>query len=204
MASFTALVADVMALTNRPDLVAETALAVKAATLQLHRSDFYYKDLFEVALKFDSVNYLQSINYRDLFPNYRALKYIRKYDPNTNNYETNGVGDFIRILTPEQVLDSYQGARVDMGYVAGDVIQIRSSTAIEYCLIGVYLNPQVATPETYKSWISDEAYYAIVYAAVAQIQGTVLNNSAKKNAALEQMNIHFLEVKNSNIIAEGY
>ncbi len=202
-AALAALIADVYTITNRPDLVAETAIAVKAATLQLHRSDFFYKDLTEVALQFDSAAYLQNIEYRALFPGFRAMKYLRKYDPTSTNAETLGVGDFFKLLTPEDVLDSYKQARTDIYYLAGDLIQIKSSTSIEYCLIGVYQNP-IVTEAGYNSWISDEAYYAIVYAAAANMFGAILNNPAKKAANEQLAAFELTQIKMSNITAEGF
>lgn len=202
-ASLAALVADVKTITNRPDLVAETAIAVKAATLQLHRSDFFYKDITEVALQFDNpLLYLQNIEYRTLFPGFRAMKYLRKFDPNSTDTESNGVGPFLQLITPEQALDSYLQARTDVYYLAGDSIQIKSSTAMGYCLIGVYQNP-VVTEEGYNSWISDEAYYAIVFAAAAIVFGSVLNNSSKQRANQELAMLEFQAVRNANIVAVG-
>ena len=39
-------------ITNRPDLINETKLAVKAATLKIHQSDYYYRDLIEQGIAF--------------------------------------------------------------------------------------------------------------------------------------------------------
>jgi len=44
MATLNSLMDDVYILTNRPELVAETRLAVKKATLKLHQLDFFAKD----------------------------------------------------------------------------------------------------------------------------------------------------------------
>ena len=61
MATFAELVADVKILTNRPDLDAEIKLAVKAATLKAHHTDFYPKDLYGVAIQWTPVGFLQSL-----------------------------------------------------------------------------------------------------------------------------------------------
>jgi hypothetical protein len=197
MADFNALVDDVIKITSRPDLLVETQMAVKSATLQLHRSDFFYKDIREEVLQFNTTDYLQTIDYRTLFPRYRALKYLRKYDPNQ------GVGSFLKVITPEQVLDGYGAALSDICYAAGAVIQIKSATAMSFAIIGIYENPIVATPETYNSWVSDEAYFAIVYSAAAKMFGGILNNPAKQKYNSEEAFREFLEVSNSNILATG-
>ena len=53
------LIAEVYTITNRPDLVAQTLMAVRSATLKLHQSDYYYKDIFETGFQFTSAEYLQ-------------------------------------------------------------------------------------------------------------------------------------------------
>lgn len=203
MADFNSIVNAVYTITNRPDLVAETQQAVKSATLQLHRQDYFYKDLFETALQFSTSDYIQNIDYRLLFPRYRSLRYLRKFDP-TGLTLDNGVGILFKIKTPDQVLDSYGEQVTDMAYIAGSLIQIKSSTLIQYALIGVFLNPIVATPETYSSWISDEAFYAVVYQAASIVFGTTLRDSSAQNSNIQLAQMEMLEVKNSNIIAEGY
>lgn len=200
MADFNSIVKDVYTITNRPDLVNETQLAVKSATLQLHRSEYFYKDIYETAIKFDESNFLQSIDYRALFPRFRAIKYLRKYDASKG---MDGVGAFLNLATPDDVLDAYNCPKADIYYLAGSLVQIRSATNLEYALIGIYQNPDVS-PDTYKSWIADEAYFAIVYKAASIVFGTVLGDSGRQQANDAMANVEFMEVKNSNIIAEGY
>lgn len=200
--NFTELVAEVYTITNRPDLVAETALAVKSATLTLHRKDSFYKDLFETALQYTTVDYLQTIDYRTLFANYRSLKYLRKFDP-TSTPSVSVLKDEFEIVTPDQVFDSYNLERSDVCYVAGSVIQVKSSTKIGYSLIGVYLNPIVSTPATYSSWIALEAPYAIVFAAAALIFGNTLGDRTRQDINAASSAIEFASVWNSNILANG-
>lgn len=203
MADFASLVEDVYTLTNRRDLINQTALAVKSATLQLHRRDFFAKDLFETALAFGTADYLQSIDYRTLFPQHRSLKYIRKLDPTVISNPTYGEGDFFNIITPDQVLDEYNQTRNDVAYVAGSNIQLRSSTRLQYVSIGIYVNPIVATPETYNSWIALEAPMAIVYLATSIIQAASLRDNAAASANINLANVEMVEVINSNILNIG-
>lgn len=197
MATFNELVAQVLTIINRPEMTAEAEIAVKAATLQLHRKDYFYKDLFEVTIQFDPVGYLQTIEYQTIIPLFRSLKYLRKYDGSE-------VGAFIDVIMPEQVLDSYKLPRADVCYVAGNVIQIRSSTDLTYALLGCYLNPNVASAATYNSWIAVEAPYAIIYTAVANMYGTILGDTTRQQAAIQQAQQEFAEVLTNNIIAIGY
>jgi len=80
MASLSSLISDVYILTNRPDLVAETELAVKKATLKLHHVDFFKKDLFETGITWNPVAYIQSLEYKNIHPRWRKLDYLRKYE----------------------------------------------------------------------------------------------------------------------------
>ena len=165
--SFASLVADVITLTNRPDLVNETNLAVKAAVLKAHQSDDYIKDFQEVALQFTAPDYYQSLDYKSVLPYWRKPRYIRKYDASGA-----GPGVFFTYIVPEQSMDLYTVDRTDIFYVAGSNIQLRSSTSFQYILVGYYNNP-VVTPAGFSSWIADDHEFAIVYDAVATIFKTI-------------------------------
>lgn len=161
--TLTELQNEVYLITNRPDLAGRTQSAIRAATLKLHQTDFYYKDLFETGIAFSAAANLQQLEYRTLIPNWRTLKYIRKSDVNSTDS-----GKFLEIITPELVLDSYGLNRNDVAYATGDVIQIRSSTLLQYIFLGCYVNPNI-TPSGYSSWIATDHPFAIIYEAAAQI-----------------------------------
>jgi hypothetical protein len=161
MATFSELTSDVMVITNRPDLVAETKLAVKQATLKMHQSDHYPKDLFESGITFQSPSNIQSVDYRTLVPRWRTFKYLRKY---SNGYP----GEFFTLLTPEETLDRYQINRENICYVAGEQLEIRSNTADSHALLACYLHPDI-TENNFTSWIAVEHPYAIVYEAAAKV-----------------------------------
>lgn len=161
MATFAEIVADVYTMTNRPDLVNETKLAVKVATLKAHQSDFYPKDIYETGITWADPDYIQSIDYRTLIPRWRAFKYLRKY-------ADDAAGAFITLLTPEQTLDRYSINREDICYLAGESLEIRSSTADEFMILGCYINP-ILEENSYSSWIALDHPYAIVYEAARSI-----------------------------------
>lgn len=164
--SFASLVADVMTLTNRPDLVNETTLAVKAATLKAHHFDDYIKDFSEYSIQFSNPDYYQSLDYKSIIPLWRKPRYIRKYTI------TGGPGKFIKYIEPEKVIDEYGIDRVDIYYVAGTNIQIRTSDLLQNALVGAYINPDVTT-SGFNSWIANDHPFAIIYEAVAIIFKTI-------------------------------
>lgn len=195
--TLTELTQEVYTLTNRSDLVNETLTAVRSATLKIHQSDYYYKDLFETGIEFLTSSYLQSFEYRNLIPLWRALKYIRKTD--VNGYEN---GKFLRVLSvPEMVEDSYGVNRSDVCYVAGANVQIKSSTELQYAFLGCYVNPNI-TASGYNSWVALDHPYAIVYEAAATVfkmVGDTDQFAAFSSLAAQQL----AEVRMSNIQATG-
>lgn len=195
MATFAELVSFVYDLTKRPDLEAETKLAVKAATLKIHQSDLYYKDVKESGIQFQNEDFIQALEYRTLFPRFRSLKYIRKSD------SAGTAGDFFGVLTPEQVLDRYGTQREDVCYAAGELIQIRSSTGFKYALIGIYENPDI-TEAGFDSWVALDHPFAIVFEAAITVFKTIGYDeqaTVYSRMAAEQLQL----VKGSNILVDG-
>lgn len=195
MATRAEIIADVYSLTKRPDLVAETDVAVRAATLKAHHSDFFPKDLFETGIQWNPTDYIQELDYRNLIPRWRAFKYLRKAEV------TGEGGKFFDLILPEQVLDSYNITRDDVCYLAGEVLKIRSSSLDSYMLLGCYLNP-VITETGYSSWIALDCPYAIVYDAAATIFKTIGFDEQERtyrNLVAEQ----YAYLK-QNVVANGY
>lgn len=196
MTTFTELCADVYTLTNRPDLEAETKQAVRAATLKAHQSDFYYKDIYETGIAFQTSEYAQALEYRNVVPKYRSIKYIRKTD------STGVPGDFISSITPATALDRYGKTKEDVFYAAGEVIQIKSSTSLQYILFGCYVNPDI-TESGYNSWIALDHPFVIIYEAAAIVYKAIGQDDAAatfRNMVGEQLAM----LKADNIEAEGY
>lgn len=163
--SFTSIVSDVYSLTNRPDLVNETALAVKAATLKAHQHDDWIKDFYEQSIQFTTADYYQTLDYKSVFPLWRKPRYIRKLDSSGN------VGDFLTYIPPEKAVDEFSVNRTNVFYVAGSNIQIRTSDQTQYFAVGYYTNPDV-TVTGFNSWIANDHPFAITYEAVAIILKT--------------------------------
>ena len=195
--TLTELIAEVYTITNRPDLVGQTLTAVRSATLKLHQSDYYYKDLRETGVSFVSALYVQQLEYRPLFPKWRALKYVRKTDVAGTD-----TGAFLELVVPENVLDIYKQNRNDICYVAGEVIQIRSSTQVQYIILGRYDNPDI-TQAGYDSWIALDHPYAIVFEAASTVF-KMIGDTDQFAAYTQLAAMQLVELRNSNIIAAGY
>lgn len=193
------LTAEVYTITGRPDRTAETLTAIKAATLKAHQSDFYYKDMFETGVAFDSAAFLQQLDYRSLIPLWRAVKYLRKLDTSTNPYTP---GRIMTLITPEQVLDRYQIEKTNVYYVGGAYLNINSDTEEQNYLLGCYLNPDI-TSSGYNSWIAIDHPYAIVFEAAATVFKAI--GKDEEAAAYRTLNAEQIAmIKMSNIVANGY
>lgn len=199
-ATLTSLVNDVYTLTNRPDLVGETLLAVRNATLKAHSTDYYYKDLFETGIQFDYPLNQQVLEYKQLIPRWRSLKYLRKCSIGTDNIPVPGT--ILEVITPDNILDSYSRTKDNVCYVAGSQLQIRSSDQQQYYLLGCYVHPNV-TEEDYSSWIADENPTVIIYAAAAVVFKTIgydEQNATYQALVADEYNL----LRQSNIQAVGY
>jgi hypothetical protein len=191
------LVSAVYTITGRPDRVGETSLAIYDATLKAHQSDFYYKDLFETGIIFDTIDYFQQIDYRSLFPTYRAIKYIRIYD-NVNL----APGNFLTLVPTEKVVDGYLIQRQDIYYVAGAEINIYFCQPQQTIIAGVWLNP-VAVQQNYSSWVALDHPFAIIYSAAATVFKAIGKDeeaAAYKTLVAEQ----YALLATSNILPNGY
>jgi hypothetical protein len=161
--TFDELVQEVYIITNRPDRVLETKSAIRSATLKAHRTDYYPKDIYETGITFDAPAYRQSLDYPELIANWRALSYLRRAESATDDS-----GQFFEVLTPREVLDSYGINKENICYVAGRVLEIRSSVQFQYALLGVYVTP-IVTEANYSSWVAVEYPFAIVHEAARSV-----------------------------------
>lgn len=184
-------------LTNRPDLVSQTLLAIQKATLKVHHSDYYYKDLFEVGIEFSTSDYLQELEYKAIDSRWRSLKYLRKYDAASST-----AGTLFTVVEDANILDSYKLEVVDICYAAGNVIQIKSSTQFQHAIVGYFVEPDI-TAGTYSSWAAVDYPFAIITEAA----GTIFRTIGKT----EENQIYTLMARDelallrlSNIVTVGY
>lgn len=192
--TFADMVAEVVSIVKRPDLTERIQANVRAATLKAHHSDFYYKDLHEVAVQFTFLSPLQSFLPTEIAPQFRKIKYIRLWVGGNS-------GDVGKFLTPIQIensLDAYNYIKTDVFYMAGQLIQIRGSAALDKVLFGCYQHPVIAPDSSYASWIADEMPYAIIYeAARVTFKSISFTEQANEYSALVQE--QFSELKLSYI-----
>lgn len=198
MSTYSDLVANVITITNRPDLVDLTKLAVRHATLKAHKLDFFPKDLYETGIQWQTTAYIQSLEYRTLVPRWRAFKYLRKYDFSTS---PGTPGELFKVITPELILDDYNFQKDNVCYLAGESLEIRSNTLDSYMLLGCYRHPDT-TETSFDSWIALDQPFAIIYeAARAVFKQTGYDEQAQEMQA-EVMDQY--TILRQEIIGEGY
>lgn len=191
--SLASLVSEVMLITKRPDLQDRTTAFVKAATLKAHSSDFYYKDLHENAVQFQSPEYIQNFVPTDIFSNFRKAKYVRVWIGDMKGRP----GHFLEPIQIENSLDSYQKIKSDVFYMAGQYLQIRTRTPVLRVLFGAYLHPMVVD-EAYSSWIANEYPACIVNEAARRIFKSI--GQDQQSAEFAQLVAEdYAELKMSNV-----
>jgi len=194
--TYAELIAEVYTQTNRPDLVNETAAAVRSATLKMHQISYWDRDLFETGIDFGDELFLQVLDFGTLIPLFRAIKYLRKADVTSQN-----LGKKFKVLTPDFALDDYNLEKSDVLYLSGNTLQIRSSTKFRYAVLGCYLYPNV-TASGYNSWIANTSPYAIIHEAARAIMKSIglQEESAQQNQLVAEQ-VALLTI--SNTVAEG-
>lgn len=159
--TFDEMVAEVISITKRPDLIERIKANLRAATLKAHHSDFYYRDLVEVPVQFTDLFYLQNFVPTEVVSRFRKAKYIRRWLGDVNGQP----GAFLTPIQIENSIDGYGYTKTEVFYMAGQRLQMRGATQFDKVLFGCYQHP-VVTPETaYDSWIAQEMPYVIVYEA---------------------------------------
>lgn len=162
--NFGQLCSEVYTLTGRPDLVAETQLAVRRAALYFHGLDTWFRDFNEKRLAFDAVSYNFSINITQNFTNLRKIRYIKPFDYTTGTVKANRD---IKHCMPDNLWDEFGRDKKDVYYVAGTNLNIRASQTENGFLIGYYSLPNVS--DSFASWIGDVYPYAIVEEAAGRL-----------------------------------
>lgn len=178
--TFADLVKECLLITKRPDLTDRIRGAVKAATQKIHHSDFYYKDLYEVPIEFDEALYIQNFVPSSVIPQFRKAKYLRIWEGGLDGTATS----FLEPIQIEGAIDSYGYTKTNVFYMAGQNLQVRTTTPLKRILFGCYLHP-IVTEEGFNSWIAREYPFAIVYEACRSVFRSIsLNEQANEYAGL--------------------
>ena len=184
------LKSEVYLLTARPDLEDRTLQAIRAATLKMHARDYWRRDLKEVSVQFDAAAYLQSFDIYEFVPKFRSLAYVRKYQ-----------GQLFEVIEPAQLFNGFDNERTNAVYLAGNILQMRSSEPFTYFLLGYYQHPDV-TADGWNSWIAEEFPYSIIYEAATTVVVSIGYQEIAASLAAKARE-EFLIMQRTAIVAEG-
>lgn len=171
------IVNDVVTLTNRPDLAAEIAIAVRTATLSVHSDAAYPRDLVAAAVQIPNPSYQFSIDAQSQFPRLRGLSTVRLLDDNFTPVEFPEV----EIIELGDIRDAiYHELKTDVCYIAGTSVNVKTSVPASGILLEYFQLPLIRR-EQYNSWIAQLAPDAIVYSAASILYST--NGNEEKAAS---------------------
>lgn len=189
------LIEQVYDITERPDLDKLTLNSIIEATMTLHNSQNWWKDIKTVLVNFDNpLQYIQILD-TQLLPRFGSIAVLRKtssqagpvqqygkpWPPQNVNWPTTNF-NILKKVEIDDILDSYGYEKADVWYAAGSQINIKSSTALAQVLASYYQTPMIGrTNDRYSSWIADQYPYTIIYRAA----GTVFAHTGDdKNSAM--------------------
>lgn len=174
---YDAMLADVITLTNRPDLEAECSVALRTATLSAHMGATYLRDIVTATVQLPNASYLTSVDIQVLLPRCRGVSLVRLLDSTGSPLETPAIDvvEFGDIYDP-----LYGDLKSNIAYLAGTSLNVRSSVPASGYSISYYQLPQVRRSE-YNSWIAQLAPECIVYGAAAIVLST--NGNEEKAAS---------------------
>lgn len=162
----------VFVITNRPELLAETQLAIQKATLKFHMLDFWKRDRFEKTLPFTAASSVQ-IDISAQFERFRKFGTLAPFDPVGLKIlpcydQVTGNARGLKEIEPDRLFDNYSTDRVDVFYMSGTGLNIRFASGQSAIYASWYKYPLVA-PNNFNSWIADMYWPIIVEQAAGEI-----------------------------------
>jgi hypothetical protein len=163
------LISAVGVITNRPDLVSETTAAVKRATLKVHVSETFQRDLAEIALVSPQLLSVSSVDYRYQIAlstpiiRFRRIAYLRANPTIPSDLVTQ-----YRFIEADSIFDDYSFEQVDYFYIAGSTLNLRTLVSTTGVKFGYYQYPDI-TDASFYSWIADVYPNVIIDEAAAAV-----------------------------------
>lgn len=165
--TFAELRAEVIRITNRPELVAEIDAAINAAILKFHRLDDFWRDRIEGVLNFPSADFQHSTALA-AFPQFRKVSRVSPLS--IGNIE----GRPLALLTdPGDAFCVGCVRKTNVYWMSGDTIYIRVSERIQNFRFSYFANPTILPVGTYSGWLAAQHPYAIIDEAASRVFGSI-------------------------------
>lgn len=187
MATLNTLAADVYTITNRPDLVMETTVALKKSIRKLHGADTFKQDMSVKRLDITALTPIAPNQFRWLVPlsefervrRFKSVQYPQDLIPpvwTTPAPLVDGSLIYSRSkeftqLSPDDLFDSYGYEKGNYYFIAGSSLTVRASYYIDYLDFYFYQWPLVPTDldATVLSWIAEQYPDAIIEEAASSV-----------------------------------
>ena len=173
MTTLAALADDVYVLTNRPDLVNETRVALRKAIMKVHGADTFKRDLVIQRLQMSLFPALDPNQHRwtiplSEFPRFRRPKAL--HYPLDRNFPilppaplidwggiTTRTREFTEVAS-DNLFDSYRSEVLNYFFIAGSTLNIKATFGVDYLDLHYYQYPLVPsnTSDQVLSWICDQ------------------------------------------------
>lgn len=187
MSTLNLLASDVYVLTNRPDLVAETRVALRKAIIKFHSAETFKRDLVTTRLQMATFTPMQPNQFRWSIPLSQFTRFRRPCAlsyPVDLAYPTNQVPaplidwpvgfdrsrEFAE-TTANNLFDSYNTERQNYYFVAGSTLTIKSGWGVDYLDLVYYQYPLVPpdADATIISWICDQYPDSVIEEAAGTV-----------------------------------
>lgn len=155
---------EVRLLCRRADIDDKIAAAIRTTTLRAHRLDFFPRDRLEAQITWTVASQLVAVPIATYLTRYRAVDYMRYYNP-----DTAALGNLLEKIDPRDVLDEYNYEKLDKYYQAGSTLKIRFEYPTKGIQLGYFSSPLVHPAASFVSWIADELPDLLIQGALAQI-----------------------------------
>jgi hypothetical protein len=206
MTTISDLATSVYTLTNRPDLVAETQLAIQKATLQEHAAIDYPSDLVTSSvITLDNTSgtfrYTVSLTTAGIAAEVRKIKFVKEaLDVPPVVWQSSmgywGEIDF-KEIAPNAIFDNYNMEQVNYYFRQGLSLSLVAYRRVNKIALIYYALPDT-TVLTYSSWIADKFPYVIYERAAADIFKLV-GKTDEQAAYLANMHRNRLDVITSEV-----
>lgn len=190
------LLADVITLTARPDLEAESKIALRTATNNAHFTDVYPRDVTSQVVQ-QQASFTGSLDIPTLFPRMRGINAVQGLDVNYQPLILSPENK-IEIIELGDIYDEYGRLRNSVAYLAGDKLNIRSIVATYGWLVTWFRGPET-TRDRYSSWIAQLYPDVIVYWAASIVLDTN-GNEAKAAKYMKQTTEQHVPYLRSNFL----
>ncbi len=195
---YDSMLTDVISLTNRSDLEAESAIALRAATTNAHLTDAYFRDFAVTQVQLPNGSNQVGLDIPTLFGPVRGFSTIRPIDQNFNllapsqahSIEIVEIGD---IYDPE-----YGNLRTNIAYASGSSLVIRCPVQCWGYGVEWLKAPQVRR-DLYDSWVAQSAPSIIIYWAAALVLSTNGDDDKARNY-LNQVEKFYIPQLKSNFL----